>query len=102
MSRKNKNGDMLFETRECTLVSCWCSGFSGSVQPMRSLSSNRYRGQRCTIDNIQSRSLSFPHRGSDSCLARKWANVGLYDGCEGDKIFVRDVIVVLNDVMKGV
>ena len=69
---------------------------------MRSFNSSRYRGQRCTMDSIQSRSLSFPHRGSDSCLARNWANVGLYEGCEGERMFVSEVIVMLKDVMKGV
>src|SRR6266581_5406245 len=53
------------------------SGSSTSVQLMRSLRRRRYLGQRWTIVRSQSRSLSFPQRGSASCLAINAENAAL-------------------------
>ena len=67
---------------------------------------------RCTIVRSQSRSLSFPQRGSRSCATTKVAKAGLYDIALAVEIWVIEVggvvreasaeIVVGNEVMKGV
>ena len=69
--------NLLFDTRVWTAVKEAYSGSSESVQPIKSLSSNRYRGHRCTMVNSQSRNLSFPHLGSASCAEMNVAKAEL-------------------------
>lgn len=73
---------------------------------MRSFRRRRYRGHRCTIVKSQSRSFSFPQRGSASCVERNDANAGLYwgFGCievGGEMRFDNADMVEGNDVTNG-
>lgn len=68
----------LFETSEWTAVRDVYSGFSGLVDPMRSLRRRRYLGHLCTMVNNQSRNLSLPHRGSASWAVINEANAWLF------------------------
>src|ERR1700752_4365624 len=73
----NSECHILLETSAWTLMREEYSGSSTSVQLMRSFRRRRYLGQRWIIVRSQSRSLSFPQRGSASCLAINAENVVL-------------------------
>ncbi len=73
------------------------SGSSESVHPIRSLRRRRYRGHLCTMVNNQSRSLSFPQRGSVSCCLMNEAKAGFVDGSED-----KEARAVGKDMMNGV
>jgi hypothetical protein len=60
---------------------------------MRSLRRRRYLGQRWTIVRSQSRNLSFPQRGSVSCLETK---------AENAELVLRRVVKAANDELKDV
>ena len=88
---------VLLKTSAWTVMREAYSGSSTLIQFMRSFRRRRYLGHRWTIVRSQSRNLSFPQRGSASCLVTNAENALLVL-----MIAVKAARDALNEVTNGV